>query len=99
MPCTSCHNRHDAGTQPRAVAKNSDAMSTRMTEERQKLLNEYAATSRAFADAVERLARQHAGGEAFIGNLAEAGAAHRACERSRIRLDRHLSQRSAAPVA
>ena len=62
-----------------------------MSEERQKLLNEYAATSRFYSDAVERL--RHLGtGEAFIRGLGEAGTAHRACQRSRIRLDKHLSQ-------
>ena len=60
-------------------------------EERRKLLNEYAATSRAYSDAVERLC--HLGtGEAFIRALADAGTAHRACERSRIRLDKYLAQ-------
>ena len=64
-----------------------------MPEERQKLLNEYAVTSRAFADAVERLRQQNIGGEAFIRSVAEAGTAHRACERSRVRLEKHVAQR------
>jgi len=63
-----------------------------MGEERQKLLNEYAATSRAFADAVERLRRPNAEAEAFIRALAETGTAHRACEHSRIKLDKHLAR-------
>ena len=63
-----------------------------MGEERQKLLNEYAATSRAFSDAVERLRRLSTDVEAFIRALAEVGTAHRACERTRIRLDKHLAQ-------
>ena len=58
--------------------------------ERQELLNEYAATSRAFADAVERLSHLPADGEAFIRALADACMAHRTCERSRIKLDKHL---------
>ena len=58
--------------------------------ERQELLNEYAATSRAFSDAVERLSHLTADGEAFIRALADAGTAHRTCERSRIKLDKHL---------
>lgn len=62
-------------------------------KERRELLNDYAATSRAFADAVERLRSVNADGEAFMHNLAEAGTAHRACERSRVRLDKHLAQR------
>jgi hypothetical protein len=61
--------------------------------DRQKLLNEYAAASRAFADAVERL-RQVAGDvEAFIRALDETGTAHRACEQSRLRLEKHLGAR------
>jgi len=63
-----------------------------MREDRRLLLDEYAATSRAFADAVEKLRSQNSDGEAFIRILAEAGTAHRACERSRIKLDKHLSQ-------
>jgi hypothetical protein len=64
-----------------------------MLEERQKLLDDYAETSRAFADAVERLRCPKTEGEAFMHSLAEAGTAHRACERSRIRLDKNLAQR------
>lgn len=63
-----------------------------MTEERQKLLNEYAVTSRALSDAVERLRHVDADAEAFIRALAETGTAHRACQRSRIRLNKHLAQ-------
>lgn len=61
-------------------------------EERQLLLNEYAATSRVFSDAVDRLRQVSTDVEAFIRALAETGTAHRACERSRIRLDKHLAQ-------
>jgi DNA repair exonuclease SbcCD ATPase subunit len=64
-----------------------------MQDERQKLLNEYAATSRAFSDAVERLRCLNTDIEALIRALDETGTAHRACEQSRIRLDKHLSQR------
>ena len=64
-----------------------------MREERQTLLDEYAATSRTFADAVERLRCPNTEGEAFMNSLAEAGTAHRACERSRIKLDKDLAQR------
>jgi hypothetical protein len=66
-------------------------------EERQALLNEYAATSRAFSDAVERLRHLDTDVEAFILALAETGTAHRACEKSRIRLDKHIAQ--SRPVA
>jgi hypothetical protein len=59
-------------------------------EERQKLLNEYAATSRAFSDAVEGLRLLNNDIEAFIRALDKVGTAHRACERSRSRLNRHL---------
>lgn len=61
-------------------------------EGRQKLLNEYAVTSRAFSDAVERLRKLDNDAEAFIRGLAEAGTSHRACERSRIKLDKYLAQ-------
>jgi hypothetical protein len=63
-----------------------------MRREGQKLLNEYAATSRAWANAVERLARIEDDIEGFIRALDEAGNAQRASERSRIRLDRHLAR-------
>ena len=65
-----------------------------MIEEKQRL-DEYAATSRTFADAVERLRNLTSGVEPFIRALAETGAAHRACEQARIRLDKHLAQLSA----
>lgn len=60
-------------------------------ENRQELLNEYATTSRAFADAIERLRHVNPEFEAFIRAMDEAGAAHRICERSRIKLDKHLA--------
>ena len=63
-----------------------------MVSDRQELLDQYAATSRAFSEAVERLRHLNAGVEAFIHNMDEVGTAHRACERSRIRLDKHLAQ-------
>jgi hypothetical protein len=59
---------------------------------RQKLLSDYAAKSRAFADAVERLCRADHAAEDFIQALGEVGASHRACEQARVRLDRHLAQ-------
>ena len=63
-----------------------------MVSDRQELLDQYAATSRAFSDAVERLRHLNTGVEAFIHALEEVGTAHRACERSRVRLDKHLAQ-------
>ena len=63
-----------------------------MVSDRQELLDQYAATSRAFSDAVERLRHLNTEAEAFIRGLAEVGTAHRACERSRVRLDKHLAQ-------
>ena len=67
-------------------------------EERQRILDEYGATSRAFADAVERLRQPNTDVEAFIRALNEAGTAHRACETSRIKLDKYLAQRKAPLV-
>ena len=62
-------------------------------EERQKLLDGYTATSRAFADADERLQRSNTDVQPFIRALGESGTAYRACEQSRIRLVTHLAQR------
>jgi hypothetical protein len=66
--------------------------------ERQALLNEYASTSRAFSDAVERLRKLNAEAEPFIQALADAGTAHRTCERSRIQLDKYLRNSGARPL-
>ncbi len=63
-----------------------------MISDRQELLDQYAATSRAFSDAVERLRHLNTDVEAFIRALDEVGRAHRACERSRIRLNKYLAQ-------
>ena len=63
-----------------------------MKLDRQELLDQYAATTRAFSDAVERLRHLNTDAEAFIRALDEVGTAHRACERSRVRLDKHLDQ-------
>ena len=63
-----------------------------MREDRQQLLNEYAASSRKFSDAVCRLQYLSADPEPFIRALGEAGTAHRACEKSRIRLGNHLKE-------
>lgn len=60
--------------------------------ERQKLLDDYAVASRVFSDAVDRLRFLNTDVERFILGLAEAGTAHRSCERSRLMLKRHLSQ-------
>lgn len=60
---------------------------------RQKLLIDYAATSRAFADVVGRLPGLEGDVEGFIHALDEVGTAHRVCEQSRIRLKKYLSQR------
>jgi hypothetical protein len=61
------------------------------TTERQNLLDKYAATSLAFANAVERLRVVGSDTEAFIVALAQTGTARRACERSRLRLERQLA--------
>lgn len=63
-----------------------------MREERQKLLDNYAATSRTFSDAVERLRQSNADVEVFIRALAETGTAHRLSEQSRVKLDKYLAQ-------
>jgi hypothetical protein len=60
--------------------------------DRQEILDQYAATSRAFSDSVERLRHLSTDVEAFIRVLDEVGTAHRACERSRIRLNKQLAQ-------
>ena len=62
-----------------------------INRERQNLLEDYVATSMAFAAAVQRLRTVQTNIEAFILALAETGTAHRACERSRIRLSKHLN--------
>ena len=64
--------------------------------ERQNLLEDYVATSVAFSTAVQRLRTVQTDTEAFIVALAETGTAHRACERSRIRLSKHLAVRTNA---
>jgi hypothetical protein len=64
-----------------------------MDEQRQKLLNEYAADSQAFSDAVDRLRRLKNDTEAFIRALDEVGTAHRTCEHTRNRLKKHLAHR------
>lgn len=61
-------------------------------KERQKLLNAYAANSRAFSDTVDRLRFLGSDVERFILGLAQTGTAHRACERSRLTLQKHLAQ-------
>ena len=62
-----------------------------ISTKRQSLLDEYVATSLAYAAAVQRLCTLQTNTEAFIVALAETGTAHRACERSRIRLSKHLA--------
>jgi orotate phosphoribosyltransferase len=63
--------------------------------EKQKLLNDYVATSRAFADAVQRLQQAGADVESFIRALDETGTARRGCERARMNLHRYLEHRPA----
>ena len=60
------------------------------SDDRENLLNDYVATSLAFSDSVRRLRAVQTNTEAFIHALEETGTAHRACERSRIRLSKHL---------
>ncbi len=62
------------------------------TGERAVVLSTYALTSHMFAQAVERLcALDDRDVEAFIRALAEVGTAHRACERARVAVDKHLA--------
>ena len=61
------------------------------TTERQDLIDDYAATSLTFSAAVQRLRTVQTDVEKFIAALAEVGTAHRACERSRLRFSKHLS--------
>jgi hypothetical protein len=68
------------------------------SKERQHLLDEYAAKSRVFADSVERLKQPGVDGEAFIRALAEAGTTHRAAERARLNLNKHLANPNDSPV-
>lgn len=65
-------------------------MSTIESAERQRILELYTANSRALADTVQHLRDVQAETEAFIKALVSVGAAHRACEHSRIALDRHM---------
>ena len=68
------------------------------SNEKQKLLDEYASASRAFADSVERLKDPGVDGEAFIRALAEVGTIHRAAERARINLNKHLASLGASQI-
>jgi hypothetical protein len=60
-------------------------------DEKDRLLEEYAATAREFCEAVEQLRKCSNEVEAFIRTRDEAGRAHRKCERSRIQVDKHLA--------
>ena len=71
-------------------------MATIAQGDRQQILERYAADSRAFADSVEHLRNVHADTEAFIKALVTVGAAHRACEHSRIALDKQLRNATTA---
>jgi hypothetical protein len=61
-------------------------------QERENLLSEYAKAARVFCSSVERLEQLGSDVEAFIGGLAETGTTHRACEKARVRLDKHLAK-------
>jgi hypothetical protein len=79
-------------TMPPAEPIRSPVSRAMISDERQRLLSEYAATSRALSDAVERLRSLSGDVEGFIRVLGEVGTAHRACEQSRIRLKNHLAR-------
>jgi hypothetical protein len=72
------------------VQSRSGMATAKSSGEREDVLNDYVATSIAFADSVTRLRDVQTDTEAFIHALEETGTAHRACERSRIRLSNHL---------
>ena len=61
-------------------------------DEKDRLLDEYAARAREFCEAVEQLRKTSNDVEAFIHALDETGRVHRRCEQSRIQVDKHLSQ-------
>jgi|tagenome__1003787_1003787.scaffolds.fasta_scaffold20224073_1 hypothetical protein len=71
-------------------------MATIVQSDREQVLARYAAESRAFSDAVEHLRKVHGDTEAFIKALVTVGAAHRACEHSRIALDKQLRNATTA---
>lgn len=60
--------------------------------EKERLLEEYAATAREFCEAVEQLRKCSNEVEAFIRALDETGRVRRRCERSRIQVDKHLTE-------
>jgi hypothetical protein len=61
-------------------------------DEKDRLLDEYAARARQFCEAVEQLRKTSNEVEAFINALDETGRVHRRCEQSRIQVDKHLSE-------
>jgi len=61
-------------------------------DERDRLLDEYAARTREFCEAVEQLRKTSNEVEAFINALDEAGRVRRRCEQSRIQVDKHLTR-------
>lgn len=73
-------------------------MTTLTDPGRQELVEQYAAASKAFSDAAEHLRAVCTDTEAFICALSAVGTAHRACEHSRIRLDKHLKSGNAVRV-
>jgi hypothetical protein len=61
-------------------------------DEKDRLLDEYAARAREFCEAVERMRKCSNEVEAFIHALDETGRVHRRCEQSRIQVDKHLAK-------
>jgi hypothetical protein len=61
-------------------------------DEKERLLDEYAARAREFCEAVEQLRKTSNEVEAFIHALNETGRLHRRCEQSRIQVDKHLAE-------
>jgi hypothetical protein len=61
-------------------------------DEKDRLLDEYAARAHEFCEAVEQLRKRSNEVEAFIHALDETGRVHRRCEHSRIQVNKHLSK-------
>jgi hypothetical protein len=61
--------------------------------EQQRLLADYAHAAHHFAETVDHLQEQASNVEGFIEALEATGTAHRACERARIQLTKHLTAR------
>ncbi|MEI9813136.1 MAG: hypothetical protein WDO18_10940 [Acidobacteriota bacterium] len=74
-------------------------MSPKVIDNTQKLLlAAYAEAAHKFSDSVDRLQEKATNAEAFIEALEATGTAHRACERSRVQLQKYLTQQVRSTV-